>query len=112
MASERFSKLSAIHEGKMRIISGITGLNLQREGRSEEATTYLQSFVKLKDFPLECLSLARTDPRFPTEKADLKSGSRLLEIASTVSKGNLSTDDMRKYAKELAGILNEARANR
>ena len=106
---ERFSTLSAVHEKKMRIISGITGLNLLREGKHDEASGFIESFVKLKDYPLEYLAV-NLNPQLPADVADLETGARLLEIAKKISTGNLSDEDMSKYSDELAGILHEARS--
>lgn len=104
--SERFSVVTSIHEKKMRIISGITGLSLLQEDKHDEASEYIKSFVKLKDYSLKYLALLRA---LPPEQTDLEIGTRLLEIAKTISAGNLSKKDMREYASELAGILHEAR---
>jgi hypothetical protein len=51
--TEKFSAASTLRREKMRIISGITALNLIKEKRFAEASVYARSLIEIKDCSIE-----------------------------------------------------------
>ena len=53
VVTEKFSAASGLRREKMRIISGITALNLIKEKRFADADTYKRSLIEIKDCSIE-----------------------------------------------------------
>lgn len=90
--AEKFSAEFTLMREEMRIISGITALNLIREKRYSEAEVYRRSFVEIKDCSADDLAVGLGSFFVPNSAETVRIAKDLLAIANILS-GDLQSID-------------------
>jgi len=106
--AEKYSVASNLRREKMRIISGITALNLIREKRFEEADVYKKPFVEIKDSPIEEVAQCLGSGFVPNNNETKRVATEMVSLAKLLSgdPNTLQTDDIEKSTKKLVELLN------
>jgi hypothetical protein len=113
MLVEKYTLASNIRKEKLRLISGITALNLVQEGKFEEALGYRKPFVEYRNYSIDELIQNLSFGFLPGSISPNKLmdvASKLQDIANFLA-GDFEhmqkSNNLGLYATELVGILND-----
>lgn len=109
---EEYSQGTTYRREQMRVISGMTGVNLAKEKRFDKSEEYIKPFAELKDITPEELA-QRIRPKTYSYNSETgkaaaeKIAKDMISIAKVLSKGPtlLRTEELEESGKKLQEIL-------
>jgi len=106
--AEKFSVASNLRGEKLRVISGITALNLIQEEKYDEAEIYARPFVELKKFSVDDLAQHLSYGFVPNRADSREVAEQLMEVSELLSQDPASIEKSKitKSTKKLLGLLN------
>jgi len=106
--TEKYSAAATLRREKLRIISGITALNLFREQRFAEAEEYRRPFIEIKDYSVEDFAQGLGFGFIPNKNEIKEVATELISIAKAISQDpkSLKDDEIKKYSERLVELLN------
>lgn len=106
--TEKYSAAASLRREKLRIISGITALNLFREQKFAEAEEYRKPFTEIKDYSVEDLVQGLGFGFVPNKNQIKDVAAELISIAKAVSQDpkSLRDDEIKRYSERLVELLN------
>ena len=106
--AEKFSVASNLRGEKLRVISGITALNLIQEEKYDEAEIYARPFVELKKFSVDDLAQHLSYGFVPNRADSREVAEQLMEVSELLSQDPASIEKSKitNSTKKLLGLLN------
>jgi hypothetical protein len=107
--AEKYSIESNLRRTKLRIISGITALNLIKEKRFAEAEVYIKPFIEIKDSSVEEVALDLGFGFVPNPNETNNIAAEMISIAKSISQHvrTLETNEIERITRRLVELLND-----
>ena len=107
--AEKYSMEANLRKMKMRIISGITALNLIKEERFAEAEVYLKPFIEIKDSSVEDVAYGLGFGFVPNRNETNNITTEIISIAKSLSPDprTLETNEIERKKQRLVKLLND-----